>query len=326
MYICRQNMKKTLLLAAALSAALTLSAQEIRTNYRSEGMTHVSTEFETCGDLVIRVERVGFPDGSALDLLYIDRFQKTAVTAPRGVKMTATLPGGKFIRAEQIGRDSATKPRLENGLFLNRLKYALEPSDLETMARGVTSLELVTGWDPDDYTSINFEDGSFSDLLRRHLDAIAKAAETTIDLTNEAAGYANQTGSILTSATPLVAQGESFPFFVALSHLYYKNSAREDIDLAIQIGTEDEYPVHPDAKVTFVLKDGTELTLPQTRDDVNFIYVFPTLDQIRSLAYAGVASLRVETEKGTLKDAFSNNAFSEAVNQQYQLLMSLSAR
>lgn len=319
-------MKKILLTLAVLAPALTLSAQSIRTNYRSGEMTHISTDFESCGDLVTRVERVGFSDGSSLYLLYIDQFQKTAVTAPRGVKMTASLPGGKFIRAEQIGRDSATKPRLENGLFLNRLKYALEPADIESMARGVTSLELVTGWDPDNYTRINFDDPSFSDLLGRHLDAIAKAADTTIDLTNEAAGYANQAGSILTSATPLVAQGGQFPFFIALSHLYYKNSAREDIDLAIQIGTENSYPIRPDAKVTFVLKDGEEITLPQTRDDVNFIYVFPSLEQIRTLAYAGVASLRVETEKGTLADAFPDNAFSEAVNQQYQLLMSLSAR
>ena len=40
------EMKKTILLAAALLAALGLSAQTIRTNYRSEGMTHISTQSE----------------------------------------------------------------------------------------------------------------------------------------------------------------------------------------------------------------------------------------------------------------------------------------
>ena len=53
-------MKKTILFLAALAAALTLSAQEIRTNYRSEGMTHISTEAESCKDFTTRVERVGF--------------------------------------------------------------------------------------------------------------------------------------------------------------------------------------------------------------------------------------------------------------------------
>ena len=45
------EMKKTILLAAALLAALGLSAQTIRTNYRSEGMTHISTQSEKTGDL-----------------------------------------------------------------------------------------------------------------------------------------------------------------------------------------------------------------------------------------------------------------------------------
>ena len=66
MYICTVMMKKTLLSLAAFAAALTLYAQEIRTNYRSEGITHVSTEAESCQDFTVRVERVGFPDGSCV--------------------------------------------------------------------------------------------------------------------------------------------------------------------------------------------------------------------------------------------------------------------
>ena len=116
MYICSQNMKKTILLAAALLAALALSAQQVRTNYRSEGMTHISTVSEKIQDMEVRTECVGFPDGSALYQLYIDLRQKTPFTAPKGVKMTATLPGGSLVRADQIGTDSATKTRLEDGL------------------------------------------------------------------------------------------------------------------------------------------------------------------------------------------------------------------
>ena len=65
-------MKKTILTLTALAAALTLSAQEIRTNYRSEGMTHISTEAEPCQDFTVRVERVGFPDESTIYQLFID--------------------------------------------------------------------------------------------------------------------------------------------------------------------------------------------------------------------------------------------------------------
>ena len=319
-------MKKTILFMAALAAALTLSAQEIRTNYRSEGMTHISTEAEPCQDFTVRVELVGFPDGSTLYQLFIDLRQKTGFTAPKGVKMTATLPSGSVVRADQIGQESATKTRQEDGLYLNRLRYALEESDLEKLCGGVSDLELVTGWDPDDYLQYHFKDNAFAATLKRHCEAIGKAAETTIDLTAEAAGRVDLTGSIMTAASPLVADGKDFKYNIILNHLYYKNSAKEDIDLAFQLGTEKQYPIDTDSPVTFVLKDGTEITLPQTRDEVNFIYLYPTLSQLRTLAYGSITTLRIQTENGTLTDAILDDSFSKALNQQYQLLMSLSAR
>ena len=319
-------MKKTTLLAAALLAALTLSAQEIRTNYRSGGMTHISTESEKLADLEVRVERVGFPDESLMYQLFIDLRQKTPFTAPKGVKMTATLPGGAVVRADQIGRESATKTRLEDGLYLNRLRYALEAEDMDKLTRGVQSLEIVTGWNPDDYLQFSFKDDAFASLLKRHCDAIGEASKSTIELRVEPAGRVDQTGSILTASEPLVADGTDLKYNVILSHLYYKNSAKEDIDLAFQLGTEKKYRIEPDSPVTFVLENGAEITLPQTRDEVNFLYLYPSLEQLRALAYGHVTSLRIQTEDGTLSDAIPDNSFSEAINQQYQLLMSLSAK
>jgi hypothetical protein len=318
-------MKKTILAAAAFLAALSLSAQEIRTNYRSEGMTHISTGSEKLQDMEIRVERVGFPDGDQVYQLFIDLRQKTAFTAPKGVKMTATLPGGSVVRADQTGQDSATKTRLEDGLYLNRLRYAMEVSDMEQLSRGVTALELVTGWNPDDYLRYNFKDDAFAALLKRHCEAIDRAAAATIDLTVEPAGRIVQTGSVMTAASPLVADGTAFKYNVILSHLYYKDSAKEDIDMAFQLGTEKQYHIDTDASVTFVLEDGTEISLPQTRDEINFLYLYPSMDQLRTLAYGRIATLRIQTTDGTLTDAILDNSFSKALNQQYQLLMSLSA-
>jgi hypothetical protein len=318
-------MKKTILAAAAFLAALSLSAQEIRTNYRSEGMTHISTGSEKLQDMEIRVERVGFPDGDQVYQLFIDLRQKTAFTAPKGVKMTATLPGGSVVRADQTGQDSATKTRLEDGLYLNRLRYAMEVSDMEKLSRGVTALELVTGWNPDDYLRYNFKDDAFAALLKRHCEAIDRAAAATIDLTVEPAGRIVQTGSVMTAASPLVADGTAFKYNVILSHLYYKDSAKEDIDMAFQLGTEKQYHIDTDASATFVLEDGTEISLPQTRDEINFLYLYPSMDQLRTLAYGRIATLRIQTTDGTLTDAILDNSFSKALNQQYQLLMSLSA-
>lgn len=318
-------MKKTILSLAALAAALTLSAQEIRTNYRSEGMTHISTEPENCQDLAVRVECVGFPDGSLMYQLFIDLRQKTGFTAPKGVKMTATLPGGAVLRADQIGQEKATKTRQEDGLYLNRLRYALEQEDMEKLTRGVTDLELVTGWEPDDYLQYHFKDDAFSALIRRHCDAIVKASKTTIDLVAEPAGRVDLTGSVMTAATPIVAEGKDLKYNILLNHLYYKNSSKEDIDMAFQLGTEKQYSITTDSPVTFVLQDGTEITLPQTRDEVNFLYLYPSMSQLRSLAYGSVKTLRIQTEDGTLTDAILDDSFSKALNQQYQLLMSLSA-
>ena len=70
-------MKRTLLLLAALALGLSLSAQQIRTNYRSGGITHISTVPEACRDFEVRVEKVGFEDGSWMYQLFIDLRQKT---------------------------------------------------------------------------------------------------------------------------------------------------------------------------------------------------------------------------------------------------------
>jgi len=319
-------MKKTLLLAAALTAALSLSAQSVRTNYRSDGISHISTEFEKVQDLEARLELVTFEDGSTLWQLFIDLRQKTPFTAPRGVKMTATLSHGGVVRADQIGRDNPTKSRLEDGLYLNRLRYALETADMEKMIRGVKSLEIVTGWNPDDFLQFDFPDNAFSDLLHRHFMAITGASAGTIDLTVEPAGRVDQTGSVMTASSPLVADGKGLKYNIILNHLYYKDSAKEDIDLAFQLGVEKEFHILPEASVTFVLEDNTEIVLPQTRDEVNFIYLYPSMDQVRSLAYGHVKLLRIQIEDAILQDAILDDSFSEAVNQQYQLLMSLSGR
>ena len=59
---------------------------------------------------------------------------------------------------------------------------------------------------------------------------------------------------------------------------------------------------------------------------MNFLYLYPSIEQLRTLAYGRITGLRIKTEDGTLSDVIPNNSFSEALNQQYQLLMSLSAR
>lgn len=330
------RMKKIVVLAAAALLALNLEAQQIRTNYRSEGMTHISTDYELleAGGVPVwtRVELVGFPDGSTMYLLYMNLEQKNATAVPKGVKMAVTLTNGKIVRLEQIGQDSATKRRLDSGVFWNRLKYAAEPADMEKMVRGVKSIDIVTGWNPDDYIQANFSaNDAFGSLLKRHCEAILKASESTIDLKATVAGYTDNLNSIMITSNPVVGKGDRFLYNIILSHLYYKSTNTEDIDLAFMLGTEDSYHFEYDSAVRFTLKDGSMIELKQTRDDTNFIYVFPSLEDLRKIA-GGLESVSMVHENGVITDTFNQPLeegvfnFADAVNQQLQLLLSLSER
>ena len=279
MYLCtlenKKQMKKTLLALLAACFVLSLQAQNIRTNYREEGITHISTDYEELQmagiPAQVRVELAGFADGSTLYLLYINLLQKTSTVVPKGVKMAVTLSNGKLVRLDQIGEDSATKRRLESGVFVNRLKYAAEAADMEKMVKGIKSLDIITGWNPDDYVQVNFGENELGDLLKRHCEAILKAADVTIDLVSTLSGYTENLNSVLSTTHPLVGRGANYDYNILMSHLYYKNNHQEDLDLAFLIGTKEQYHVPYDASVKFTLNDGSVIGLLQTRDDMNFV-------------------------------------------------------
>lgn len=339
MYLCtlenKKQMKKTLLALLAACFVLSLQAQNIRTNYREEGITHISTDYEELQmagiPAQVRVELAGFADGSTLYLLYINLLQKTSTVVPKGVKMAVTLSNGKLVRLDQIGEDSATKRRLESGVFVNRLKYAAEAADMEKMVRGIKSLDIITGWNPDDYVQVNFGENELGDLLKRHCEAILKAADVTIDLVSTLSGYTENLNSVLSTTHPLVGRGANYDYNILMSHLYYKNNHQEDLDLAFLIGTKDQYHVPYDASVKFTLNDGSVIGLLQTRDDMNFVYVYPTLEDLYRMVSVGVKSLSIDYEGGVLTDEFPPRedgelTFSQVVNQELQLLLSVSKR
>ena len=327
-------MRKTILIALAALLSFPVWCQSIRTNYRSEGMTHISTDYEplTLGGIPaqLRVELVGFPDGSTLYLLYINLVQKEAVVVPKGVKMAVTLANGKLIRLEQINQVSSTPNRLEDGTILNRLKYATEPADMEKMVKGIKSVELVTGWNPDDFVSARFSEDQMGALLKRHCEAILNASSKTIDLQSNLSGYTENANSIMSTADPIVARGSRFDYNILLSHLYYKNTNGEDMDLAFVIGTQEQFFIPYDSPVRFTLADGSLISLLQAREDTNFVYLYPSMEDLARMCEVGITGLAIDYKGGTLEDSFpageEKNGFSDAINQQVQLLLSLSPR
>jgi len=337
MYLCsafeKIDMKKLILAIAILGlAALSSGAQEIRTNYRSGRTTHISTDYEELvsgGTPVwIRVEKAGFQDGSSIFLLYLNFEQKTSTNVPKGVKMAFNLASGGMVRAEQIGTDSATKRAITRGgnkVYWNRTKYALEKADMDKILRGVTSIDVVTGWNPDDYIQMSFPTDELSALLKRHADAINKAAPATIDLTAELGSRANNRNNILTTSKPMTARGASFAYNVFLTHLYYKNTNQEEFDLSMQVGTDKTYHISIDSPVEFTLADGRKITLKQAHDEDNRFTVFPSMRELRLLC-GGIKAISISYDGGTITDTFSGKALSGVINQQYQLLMSVSDR
>lgn len=327
-------MKKLLLATFGILVCMAASAQNIRTNYRSEGMTHIATDYESLELKDIpaqaRVELVGFPDGSSLYLLYLNLIQKNATVVPKGVKMAFTLQNGKLVRAEQIGQPSATPRRMDDGNFINRLKYAIEPADMEKLVRGIKSVDIITGWNPDDYISVDFPKNAFAELLARQCQAILKASDSTIELKATMSGYTENVNSILSTSNPVVARGANFDYNILLTHLYYKGTNEEDMDLAFVLGTHDTYHIPVDSPVRLTLTDGSVIDLIQARDDVNFVYLYPTMEDMYRIAALGISGITIEYEGGILADSFSpseqKNGFSDAVNQELQLLLSASPR
>lgn len=324
-------MKRWILLAASVLLAAHLAAQPVRTCYRSGEISHISTEYEAlpCADVPaarLRLERAGFPDGTALYVLYLKLEQETKVTAPKGVKLTAHLPGGKFVRLEQMGQDAALRGALENGRYLNRFKYPVSEEDLALLRSGVGSVEIVTGWGPDDVVSLSFPDNAFSallDQLSTTVDLAAKFPAPTLD--GGLAGYADNANTVMITAEARVARGDRYLYNIILSYLYYKNTDDEDVDLAFMIGMEDTLTIPQDTPVRFILHDGSVLELPQTRDDDNFVYLYPTLEDLRRMASVGIDTLSINTESGFLQDSFpAYSDFSAVLAAQLQLLLSAS--
>ena len=310
------------LLLAGFAALLCLAAQAagpLRYQYKNNGISHVSADYDlvSVGDTPfwVRTESVVFPDGTAAWLLYLNIEGAKPLSVPKGVKMAATLGSGKLLRLEQIGTDSATKRALTRGkerYYLNRLKYMVEPAD-------------VTGWDPDDYLQVSFPGDEFAKVLSAQVSAVMAAGKPA-ELSGEIARYADSNNSLMVVARPEAVKGASMAYNVGLTYLYYKHSDKEDFDLSVQVGTDREYRIPLESEVVFQLGDGSRVSLRQTRDEVNRLFLYPSVEEIRRMTDAGVRSLTFQTESGSAGDTFDGRVFSEALGRQYQLLMSVSPK
>lgn len=331
-------MKKTLLALAALAlASILLPAQEIRYNYRSGGITRVSTEYEfvTTGSgdqhpFWTRLEYVRFKDGSVSYMLYMNFEEKTAVNIPKGVRMAVTLTDGKLVRADQSYTQKGNKRAFTSGkgrVYWNRAQYLFEEQDMKRMTGGIKDLDVITGWNPEDYFQINYSDNQFGKVLAAHYNAISKALSASVQVVAEdIADYANNSTSITIKAKPNVATGGRFKYNVSVTYLYYKNTNTEDIDLEFQLGTTKDYRIHYSTAVVFELTDGEKIVLSQSREDVSRVMCYPSLVQVRRMLSKGVRSVTFTTDEGAVTDTFAGSSFTDALGKGYQTVMSVAER
>jgi len=310
-------MKKTIaVLLLVMGLGFIAGAQTIRSNYISKGITHVSTEYESIPSgahaIQLRLESADFEDGQTVYLLHFVVGGENAPVFPRGVKITFTTASGKIVRADQTGGGKG------------KAKYAIWAKDLALLEGGVKAVDIITGWNPEDLIQLSFKGDELGDLLRRHHSAIDGAKGRAVAELADIAGYSDNAESTMTTAKPIVGRGENCIYNIILVHLYYKGTDSEDFDLAVQIGTDEAYHISTDAPVVFTLPDGREISLVQTRDEENFVYLFPSVEDIRALA-SGVSSIMIQCE-GTVFTDKLDASFSDSINRQYQALIALSPR
>lgn len=322
---------RTVLALLSILVCTCLSAQDntLRASYKYDGLVHISTEPEYVSvpghPFRLKMESVVFPDKSSAYLLYLEFEDSEYRSIPKGVKIGVSLPGGKVVRGEQVGnggeRRSFETPR--GRVYRNTAKYIFEVQDMDKMLSGVTGLDVVTGFGPDDYFQLNFHGDEFTEVISRHIGAIRNAPlppdEVSVD---DISGYSDNSGSITVLTRPIVARAEKYIYNVALNYLYYKNTDKEDFDLNFMIGTEDSHEIPLGSEIVFGLKDGSEIVLRQEREQVNTVYCYPDTAQVKALM-TGVASLTIRTGNEVIEDVFSGNSFSEALARQYRALMAV---
>ena len=314
-----------------LMAGLCASAQDqLRSNFKYNGYSYVSGELEKvpCDHpFYLRLEYVAFPDNTYAYLIHMNYEDKVAYEVPKGVKIAFTTPDGKLVRAEQVGGGTGEKRAFTNAdgkrVYWNNAQYMITEDELVKLFPGIKSIDVVTGWDPDDYFQAGFRNDEFAKALERQYNAIQAASGEAVEVQQEdIVRYADNNNSLTVLTRAHVAQGEKMPYNVSVNYLYYKDSNQEDFDVNFMLGTETQYLIPVGSQVYISLLDGSTMILQQERDAYNTVYLYPTPQQTKALC-KGVKSFTIETEDGIVSDSFPDNDFSRVVNQLYNTLMAV---
>lgn len=326
-------MKKYLisLLAALFVAAASYAAPDnLRYSYRYNGYTHISSELSSvAGDshpFSFRLEKIAYPDNTYIYQLKMYFEDRAPFSIPKGARMSFTTPESKVVRVDQI--EKSNEPilfeRSSQKLYWNPATYIIPEDDLLQVIGGIASVEVVTGWEIDDYFQIQFKSNDFAKALNAQYETVRDAELPAYDVdVEDIARYADNATSLTVLSRAKVATGKERIYNVALNYLYYKTSNTEDFDLNFMIGTEQKYTIPVGSEITITLADGSSIILPQERDQVNVVYLYPDMEQLKAIL-RGVKAISIDTPDGTINDTFPDDSFAATLQHQYNTLMILS--
>jgi hypothetical protein len=74
---------------------------------------------------------------------------------------------------------------------------------MEKMVKGIKSVDIVTGWEPEDYVQASFANNELGAFFKRHCEAILKAAPGTVELKATLAERQDNLNSTMTTTSTM---------------------------------------------------------------------------------------------------------------------------
>jgi hypothetical protein len=140
------------------------------------------------------------------------------------------------------------------------------------------------------------------------------------ELASHIADYANNPGNLMVVTEALPVKGQAASYQVSMTYMYFKASNSEAFDLNIALPAGKELPL--DAPVVFTLGDDSTVELKQQRAGDSVVYLYPTAQQVKQLAWKGVKKI----EFGLVQaDTFPDDALSAVIDKLYNSLMAVIA-